>query len=90
VRPPRTDLPLAIALVEELPALLRRERKRRGVSLRAAAAEAGVPFGNFVRAEHGENITRANVLALLRWLTTSEVLPCGLPRRPGIRVGGGA
>jgi transcriptional regulator with XRE-family HTH domain len=57
--------------LEVMPAAMRIERQRRGLSLRAVAAESGVPFTNVVRTEQGVNVTLHTLMGLLNWLDWS-------------------
>jgi hypothetical protein len=67
---PRTTTPRAIVTqrLTELPALIRENRKRRGLAPRPAAVEVGVPLNTLRRAEHGKTPDGANLLAILEWL----------------------
>lgn len=59
------------AVVEALPMLVREHRRRRGVSLRAAARELGVSFSTLDRIERGEDYNSRSLPDLLRWLESS-------------------
>ncbi|MEN0071276.1 MAG: helix-turn-helix transcriptional regulator [Propionicimonas sp.] len=58
----------AIAALEALPAALKAVRLSRGTSLRRAAREIGVSFSTVNRIENGEDCSKDNALAVLRWL----------------------
>lgn len=58
-----------IDALEWLPALVREERLRRGLSLRTAAAEIGYTYADLCRFENGSKDVRASTaVAMLRWL----------------------
>ncbi len=62
-----------IGVVEALPLLVRETRRRKGLSLRAAAQEIGVSFATVARAENGEDLVLSCAVALLRWVGSSSV-----------------
>jgi hypothetical protein len=70
-----------IDILERLPLLVREARRRRGLSLRAAARDAGVGFANISRCENGEGMHLSTVVPLLRWVGTpdSPCPHCGSP-----------
>ena len=53
--------------LDELGPLLASERKRRGLSIRDAAEEAGVPFNTFARVERGHLPDLAKFKRLVEW-----------------------
>lgn len=56
-------------VLERLPSLVLEARIARGVSLREAARQAGVPYVNLHRIESGEGGSTTGTLVLvLRWL----------------------
>lgn len=57
-----------IAALDDLPILVRGERRRRGLSLRQVAVEADVSFTLIARFESGGGVNLANAVALMRWL----------------------
>ena len=58
-----------IEALEWLPALVRVERLRRGLSLRTAAAEIGYTYADLCRFENGSKDVRVSTaVAMLRWL----------------------
>lgn len=58
---------LAEVLVD-IPRLLRAERRRRQLSVRATARELGCSFSTVSRIESGEDCVLSNAAAVLRWL----------------------
>ena len=54
--------------LQALPGDIRKARQDRGLSLRDAAAEAGVAFSTLHRMEHGREYTSSSLLAVLGWL----------------------
>ncbi len=67
-RMPPTSYSDLTHVLTSLPLLLREARRARGLSLRAAASEAGVSFTTLTRIEHGEDAVLSNVVPVLRWL----------------------
>lgn len=69
---PEPDVPASydelISVLTSLPLLVRETRRRRGLSVRAAAAESGVGFANISRCERGAGMHMATVVPLLRWV----------------------
>lgn len=65
--------------IEQLPVLVKSARRIKQLSVRAAAAEAGVSFSTFARLElHGHEFDTGSLKAILRWLHTIAVLaPAG-------------
>ncbi|MBA9003683.1 helix-turn-helix transcriptional regulator [Thermomonospora cellulosilytica] len=59
---------LAALLETQLPALLKDERRRRGLSQRAAAHQIGVSYSTICRIENGHDCALSNAAAVLRWL----------------------
>ena len=60
-----------IDVLESLPVLVREKRRRLGLSIRAAAREAGIPFSSldrFERRQTAPDLMRT-VLPLLRWVS---------------------
>lgn len=57
-----------IELLDYLPVLVRETRRRKGLSVRAAAQQAGISFATLARAEQGEDLRRSTFVALLRWV----------------------
>lgn len=57
-----------VRVMECLPMLVRETRRRRGLSLRAAAKDAGVGFNTLTRFEQGDDVVLSNAVALLRWV----------------------
>ena len=55
-------------VLEQLPVLVRAERRRRGISARQLGRELGTGNSFVTRFEAGEGINLSNALALLRWL----------------------
>lgn len=62
-----------ISVLEALPLLVRETRRRRGLSLRAAADAAGTLAANIHRCEQGHGMHLASVVPLLRWVGTPDV-----------------
>ena len=62
----------ALAVIEELPTMVRIVRQFRGKSLRAAAAEIGICFSTLYRIERGEDCTLSAALACLRWVSNDH------------------
>lgn len=59
----------ALSVLDQVPALLRTEREARGLSLRDAADQVGVPHTTLSRIEAGAgDHALSNVVAVLRWL----------------------
>lgn len=56
------------SVLEELPTLVRAERRRRGVSMRQVARELDASQTTVIRCEAGQGLTLANALLFLRWL----------------------
>jgi hypothetical protein len=56
-----------LALLDDLPVIVRETRRRKGQSLRAAQADSGVDQATILSAEKGGNLTVANVRLLLAW-----------------------
>ena len=54
--------------IDQLQELVTSERKRRGLSLRAAAAQADVPFNTLARVEKGHLPDLANFRRIVEWL----------------------
>lgn len=54
--------------LDELPEAISNARARRGLSLRDAAAEAGVAFSTLHRMEQGREYTSGSLHAVLLWL----------------------
>lgn len=54
--------------VDQLQALVAEERRRRGLSLRAAAEQADVPFNTLARVEKGHLPDLANFRRIVSWL----------------------
>lgn len=55
-------------VLTNLPLLLRETRRRRGLSLRAAARELEMSFSTVSRFENGEDIVLSNAVDILRWV----------------------
>jgi len=51
-----------------LPSLLRRTRKARGLSIRAAARDMGISFATVSRVEDGRDYMVSTALVVLRWV----------------------
>lgn len=63
----------AAEMLEKLPALMAEVRAHRGISVRAAAEEAGLPFTTWYHIECGDvSPSSDKVVPILRWL---EVQP---------------
>lgn len=62
-------------VLDRLPLLVRETRRRRGLSLRAAARESGVGFANLSRCENGAGMHMSTVVPLLRWVGTPDPRP---------------
>lgn len=58
-------------VLANLPVLVRENRRRRGLSLRAAAQEAGVSFSTIARTESGDDCALSSAIALINWLGVS-------------------
>src|SRR5829696_7535795 len=70
----------------ELATRLKARRRERAISLRAAAAEAGVSAATLSRVERGDYLPeRDNLFRLLRWVGAPEAEPTGPaePHPPG-------
>jgi transcriptional regulator with XRE-family HTH domain len=81
-----------IDLIENLPILVRETRRRRGLSMRAAADLTGLSFTTFARFEDGRPAHSLAVIALLRFVgdldaaIATHCAPVSLPRGvPGTR-----
>ncbi|MFG2165537.1 helix-turn-helix domain-containing protein [Micromonospora chersina] len=59
-------------VLADLPRLLRAERRRRQLSVRAAARELGCSFATVSRIESGEDCVLSNAVTVLRWLDEAE------------------
>lgn len=60
-----------VEVLDGLPLLVREIRRRRGLSIRAAAREVGIPFSNLDRFERREDVSlHLTVLPLLRWVAS--------------------
>lgn len=55
-------------VIDDLPVILASARRARGLSVRAAAKEAGMSFSSFSRVEKGAGFTASVLTGLLRWL----------------------
>lgn len=55
-------------VIENLPLLVRENRRRRGLSLRASADEIGCGFTTLMRIEDGAGFNSRITVDLLRWL----------------------
>ena len=55
-------------VLEHLPLLVRESRRRRGLSIRAAAREMGMSFSTVLRYEDGGNVHLDHAVAMLRWV----------------------
>lgn len=66
------DVAQAIA---DLPALLRAERKRRGLGLRAAVRETAVTYHVYKRTEEGGLPSAQHAMELFAWLAASYSHP---------------
>jgi transcriptional regulator with XRE-family HTH domain len=69
--PTQQDYTTTTVVLYDLPRLLRSERTRRGLSLRDAAAEAGVGWSTLWRIEQGSEATTRHLLAAVQWLSDS-------------------
>lgn len=68
----RDQIPdIAKLRLAELPAMLRAERARRDLSLRAAAGQIGIGFSTLTRCEQGQMPELYNFLAMAAWLQVS-------------------
>lgn len=63
-------------VLDRLPLLVRETRRRRGLSLRGAAKDAGVQMANIARCEQGQGLHMATVLPLLRWIGSPDPATC--------------
>jgi transcriptional regulator with XRE-family HTH domain len=67
-----TERPTAFSefaeVLEILPHLIHNTRRRKGLSLRAAASEIGISFTTLTRIEHGSAFNSSILPVLLRWL----------------------
>lgn len=61
-----------ISVLDSLPLLVRETRRRRGLSLRAAAPLVGVESTTIHRCEQGDNLRLNNAVALLRWVGSPD------------------
>ncbi|MHB1098910.1 MAG: helix-turn-helix domain-containing protein [Burkholderiales bacterium] len=57
-----------IAVLIDLPVLVRHERRVRGLSLRDVADQSGVTFSTVSRVENGSGCHLRNAIALLTWI----------------------
>lgn len=57
-----------ISVLEALPLLVRETRRRKALSLRAAAVDSGVQMSTLQRCEQGAGMHLASVVPLLRWV----------------------
>jgi ribosome-binding protein aMBF1 (putative translation factor) len=55
-------------VIESLPLLVREARRRRRLSIRAAAREMGMSFSTVHRIEQGDDCALSNAMTALRWL----------------------
>lgn len=55
-------------VILDLPVILASARRARGLSIRAAAKEAGMSFSSFSRVEKGAGFTESVLVAVLQWL----------------------
>ena len=63
-----------VSLLESLPLLVREARRRRRMSIRAAAASAGIDPTTFNRCEQSAvNMQLSTALPLLRWIGVNDV-----------------
>lgn len=60
-----------VAVLEDLPNMLRLARRMRGLSLRDVTDQSGIGFNTLSRLERGREVSLANAVALLRWLGAS-------------------
>lgn len=60
--------------LDGLPMAVRKERMRRGLSLRAAADEMGASFNSLTRLEQGRNSTRDVIRAAALWLSATQAV----------------
>jgi predicted transcriptional regulator len=64
---PPTSYAELVDVLANLPVLVRETRRRKQLSVRAAAMEAGVSFATLSRFEAGEDARMSTVRALLTW-----------------------
>ena len=57
-----------VEVLDDLPLLIRHQRRRTGQSIRAAAKDAGVSFSTLSRWENGKTGPAAQVARILKWL----------------------
>lgn len=57
-----------LAVLGNLPAIVRETRRARGLNLRDAAEQIGVAFSSLGRFERGHDLTLSNAIAVLRWI----------------------
>ncbi|TMR11043.1 helix-turn-helix transcriptional regulator [Nonomuraea turkmeniaca] len=62
----------ALEVLAAMPELLREARRARGLSLRAAADEAGCNFNTLSRVERGIDCSLFNAVAILRWVAVNQ------------------
>ncbi len=76
--------PSGVLNVEDFGALVAEKRRREGLSIRAAAADAGVSFPVLARVEKGHLPDLDNYRRIVRWLGGEEtdVRPSGTAMRP--------
>jgi hypothetical protein len=70
-----------------LPVLVREARRRRRLSLRAAAAQMGVSPSTAMRIEEGQDCALSNAVAVLRWLDGAVTTAAEPPAEGGISKG---
>jgi hypothetical protein len=82
-------------VLDALPLLCREKRRRRGLSLRAAAREIGCSFSTVTRFESGEGCHLQHAIVVMRWLGQADPTHpaptstgAGSGRDTGERVGG--
>jgi transcriptional regulator with XRE-family HTH domain len=55
-------------VIANLPMLCRENRRRLGLSTRAAASQIGCSFATISRFERGEDCSLSNAVLILRWI----------------------
>lgn len=66
--PPLSTYRELAQIITDLPLIVRSARRARGLSLRAAAKEAGMSFSSLTRLENGAGSTVSVLIAVLQWL----------------------
>lgn len=66
-----------VAVLKNLPLLVRETRRRRGMSLRATAEAVGCSFSTVTRVEAGEDLVLSNAVDIIEWIGLRDDLAGG-------------